>query len=101
AADGAACGDQSIAATTHRYQARVTVHAPADEVAARLPWAASALAPIDATRCEYRIEDDDLEWLAQRIVMLGADVEVHEPPELVTTLRAIAGRLHRAVGDGV
>src|SRR5262245_62091530 len=33
AADAAAFVEQSIAATAHRYQARVTVHAPADEVA--------------------------------------------------------------------
>jgi len=29
-------------------------------------------------------------------VMLGADVEVHEPPELLATLRRVAGRLQRA-----
>jgi predicted DNA-binding transcriptional regulator YafY len=96
AADPAAFVEQSIAGTTHRYQARVTVHASAEEVAARLPWTASAVRPIDARHCEYRTEDDDLDWLALRVVMLGADVEVHEPPELLATLRRVAGRLQRA-----
>jgi len=98
AADAAAFVEQSITGTSHRYEARVTVHAAADEVAARLPWTASALTPIDAQRCEYRTEDDDLDWLALRIVMLGADVDVHAPPELAPALRAIAGRLERAAG---
>ena len=31
--------------------------------------------------------------------MLGADVDVHEPPELVATLRAVARRLQRAAGE--
>jgi hypothetical protein len=32
--------------------------------------------------------------------MLGADFEVHEPPELAEHLRALAGRLMRAGGAG-
>jgi len=55
--------------------------------------------PIDEHRCEYRTEDDDLDWLALRIVMLGADVEVLEPPELVAALRVVAERLQRAVAS--
>ena len=82
-----------------RYEARVTVHAPADEIAERLPYVAGALEPIDAHRCEYRTSDDDLEWLAIRIAMLGVDVDVHEPPELIPRLNALAGRLRRATGD--
>ena len=74
----------------------MTVHAPADEVAARLPWLAGALEPIDEQRCEYRTSDDDLEWLAIRIAMLGVDVDVHEPPELIAQLRVLARRLERA-----
>ena len=75
------------------------MHAPADEIATRHPWMAGALAPIDAHRCEYRTSDDDLEWLAIRIAMLGADVEVHEPPELIAQLGVLARRLGRAAGD--
>ena len=52
--------------------------------------------PIDEHSCEYRTGDDDLGWLAMRIAMLGVDVEVHEPPELIEHLRALARRLTRA-----
>jgi len=98
AKDAAAYVEQSIAGAWSRYEARVTVHASADEVAKRVPYAASALEPIDEHRCAYRTSDDDLEWLALRVAMLGFDVDVHEPPELVTLLRGLARRLNRAVG---
>jgi len=80
----------------NRFEAHVVVHAPADELALRHPYIAGALEPIDEHRCEYRTSDDDLEWLALRIAMLGVDVQVHEPPELVAQLDALAGRLRRA-----
>ena len=98
ATDAAAYVEQSIAGARSRYEARVTVHAAADEVASRLPYVAGALEPIDAHRCEYRTSDDDLEWLALRIAMLGVDVDVHEPPELVAQLKVLARRLRRAAG---
>jgi predicted DNA-binding transcriptional regulator YafY len=96
--DPAAYVEQSIAGAWSRYEARVTVHASADEVARRVPYVAAALEPIDKQRCEYRTSDYDLEWLAIRIAMLGFDVEVHDPPELLAQLRALAGRLARAAG---
>jgi predicted DNA-binding transcriptional regulator YafY len=96
AKDAAAYVKQSLAGAWRRYEARVTVHAPKDEVAKRIPWSAGALEPIDAHRCEYRTSDDDLGWLAIRIAMLGVDVDVHEPPELIAELRALAERLRRA-----
>jgi predicted DNA-binding transcriptional regulator YafY len=99
AKDAAAYVEQNIAGAGNRHEARVTVHAPADEVARRIPWVAGALEPIDAHRCEYRTSDDDLEWLAIRIAMLGVDVDVDGPPELVAQLDALAGRLRRAAGD--
>jgi predicted DNA-binding transcriptional regulator YafY len=78
----------------------VTVHAPADEIAKRLPWGAGALEPIDPHHYEYRTSDDNLEWLALRVAMLGADVDVHEPPELIAQLNVLARRLQRAADDG-
>ena len=96
ASDAAAYVEQGLAGRGARYEARVTVHAPAERIAARLPWVAGAVEPIAADRCEYRTADDDLEWLALKIAMLGAEVEVHEPPELAEHLDALARRLRRA-----
>jgi predicted DNA-binding transcriptional regulator YafY len=95
-ADAAAFVERSIAGARSRYEARVTVHAPAGEVTPRLPWLAGSLEPVDADTCEYRTSDDDLGWLALRIAMLGVDVDVDGPPELMAHLGAMAQRLRRA-----
>jgi predicted DNA-binding transcriptional regulator YafY len=96
--DPAAYVQQSIAGAFRRFEARVTVHASVEEVTHRLPFLGGALTPIDANRCEYQTSDDDLEWLALRVAMLGADVDVHEPPELRAQLRTLARRIRRAAG---
>jgi predicted DNA-binding transcriptional regulator YafY len=96
--DAAAYVQRSIAGAWSRYEAHVTVHAPAAVVARRLPFDAGAIEPIDEHRCTYRGSEENLEWLAIRIAMLGAEVEVQEPPELRAHLRAMAERLGRAAG---
>lgn len=79
------------------YDARVTLHCPAEEIRGK-PYLWGTVEPIDAESCEYRTGDESLDWLALRIAMLGVDFEVHEPPELVEHLRALEGRISRAVG---
>jgi predicted DNA-binding transcriptional regulator YafY len=98
AKDAAAYVAQSITSAPSRFEARVTLQAPADEVTARVPSHWGTIEPLDDRTCEYRTGDEDLGWLAVRITMLGADFEVHEPPELVEHLRVLANRLERAAG---
>ena len=74
-----------------------TLHASAEWVAARLGDAAGELEPIDADTCRLCGQSDTLEWLAFRLVTLGCEFEVHEPPELVEHLREMAARTLRAV----
>ena len=77
------------------------MHASADEIAGAACRGRGARSSRSTPqRCEYRTSDDDLEWLALRIAMLGVDVDVHEPPELVEHLAEIAGRLSRATSGG-
>jgi predicted DNA-binding transcriptional regulator YafY len=94
--DPAAFVERSIAGAWSRYEARVTVHAPADQLAKRIPQAAGSLKPIDGGTCEFRTADDDIGWLAIRIAMLGVDVDVHEPPELIEELSRLSARLGAA-----
>jgi len=96
AKDAAAYVKQSIIAAPNRFQARVTLNASAQEITSRIPAHWGTVKPIDAHTCEYLAGDDDLSWLALRIAMLGVDFEVHEPPELLTQLRALALRCDRA-----
>ena len=96
AKDAAAYVQQSITGAPNRFEALVTLHAAAKEIKSRVPAHWGAVEPIDAHTCAYRTGDDDLGWLAMRIAMLGVDFEVHEPPELVEHVRALAFRLRRA-----
>ena len=95
AKDAAAYVEQSITAAPNRFEAIVSLHASAEEMTSRIPAHWGTIEAIDEHSCEYRTGDDDLAWLALRIAMLGVDFEVHEPPELVDHLRALAVRLGR------
>ena len=90
--------EQSISGAPSRYEARVTLHAPAEQIRGRVPSHWGTVEPVDAHSCEYRTGDDDITWLSLRIAMLGVDFDVHEPPELARHLRALAARLRRAAG---
>jgi predicted DNA-binding transcriptional regulator YafY len=96
APDAATYVAQSRGDAPSRYQARVTVHAPAERVAERHPHLWGNVEPVDEQTCEYHTGDDSLDWLAMRIGMLGFEVEVHEPPELLDALGSLAERITRA-----
>jgi predicted DNA-binding transcriptional regulator YafY len=96
AGDAATQVRRSISGAPYRYEARVTLHAGADEIAGRIPAHWGAVEAIDDESCTYRTGDDDLRWLALRIAILGVDFEVHEPPELVEHLYELGRRLTRA-----
>jgi predicted DNA-binding transcriptional regulator YafY len=96
AEDAAAYVEQSLSKVPTRFEAEITLHAPAEEITARVPQRWGAIEPIDERTCRYRTGDDDLGWLAIRIAMLDVDFEVHEPPELAERLRQLADRLRRA-----
>ena len=74
----------------------MTLLASSEEMAARVPPYWGTFVGIDEHSCQYTTGDDNLSWLALRIAMLGVDFEVHEPPELIEHLRALADRLSRA-----
>ena len=88
----------NLSGAPSRYQARVTLHASAQDVAERSLFAGSTVEPIDERTCELRTSDDSLDWLAVRVAILGVDFEVHEPAELVERVRQLAARFERAAG---
>ncbi len=96
AKDAGAYVQQSISGAPNRFEARVTLHCAAEQIAGRVPGYWGGIEPIDADTCEYRTGGDDLRWLALRIAMLGVDFDVLEPVELVEELRGLASRLTRA-----
>ena len=97
ARDAAAYVERSIASRPHRFDASVTLAVSADEIKRRFGgWWGGEVEPVDDHSCIFRTGDDDLDWLATRIAMLGVDFVVHEPPELIEHVRALAARLQRA-----
>ena len=91
AADAAEFVEQRLSALPTRYEAWLTLHAPAGTV--RVPAGWGTVEPIDENTSEYRSGDDNLEWLAIRVATLGVDFELHEPPELAEALEKLAARL--------
>ena len=98
--DAAAFVARGLRSAPQRHAARVTLHAPAEELRARFPGMWGTLEPLTARTCEYRGGDDSLDWLALRIAGLGVDFEVHEPPELAERCRELGERLTRAGAGG-
>ena len=95
AKDAAAFVKQNLSTAPRRYEARVTVHAPAAELR-RQHWLGGTVEEVSAQRCLYVTSDDDLDWLAVRVAMLAWDYEVDGSPELVERLRAMGERAVRA-----
>jgi predicted DNA-binding transcriptional regulator YafY len=78
------------------YRMEATIEAPAERVARRIGDDLSHLVSLDADRCRVTIAGDTLEWLTFRLVLLDADFEIHEPPELVLFVRHLGQRLRQA-----
>ncbi|HEX7307703.1 YafY family protein [Lentzea sp.] len=88
-----------VASAAWRFQARVTVHAPAAAVAARINSTIGTVEAVDDDSCVLVTGSDSVENLAVWIGMLGFDFEVTSPPELVAHVRSLAARYTRAVQD--
>jgi predicted DNA-binding transcriptional regulator YafY len=87
---------RGVGSATWRHRARVRVHAPAAAVAGRLPPAVLVEA-VDERTCMVDVGSDTPQMLAVYLGMLDADFDIHEPPELVEELRALADRYRRAI----
>ena len=94
AADAVAYVTASLTEFAPVYEAVATLHAPAERLADRI----GDLTPIDAETCLLRGHSDTLEYLAWRLLSLGCDFEVHEPPELIAHLADLGARATRAAG---
>ncbi|QLY32418.1 YafY family transcriptional regulator [Nocardia huaxiensis] len=99
ASDAAAyvLGDRTDWGTpTLRYD--VTISAPAWRVTGRLGDAPGDIVALDDTSCRLDSHrDDSPDWLAHRLIALGVDFEVREPPELIRELETLNVRIGRAI----
>jgi predicted DNA-binding transcriptional regulator YafY len=95
-ADAGAYASWTVSNAVYRYQARVTIHAPAAEVAEQITPTSGMVRPLDERTCELRTGSNSLDSLAVYIGLLGFEMTVHEPLELVGAMRALGERLTRA-----
>ncbi|GAB2883514.1 helix-turn-helix transcriptional regulator [Nocardioides pacificus] len=91
--DPAAYVQRSVAHGPYRWQARVRLAAPAEEVRERVSPQAGTVTALDDTSCLLEVGAESLESLAMHLAWLGVDFEVLDPPELREALRDLAGRL--------
>ncbi|HET6952946.1 MAG TPA: WYL domain-containing protein [Acidimicrobiales bacterium] len=94
--DLAAWVAEGAAVRAYRHRGVFTLHAPAEEVAERLSPTAGVLEALDGRTCRLTTGAQTLGALAFHVVNTGVEFTVHEPPELVDHLVALAGRLLRA-----
>ena len=95
--DIAAYTSRGITTRAYRYQARFTVHAPAEEVSARFP---PSIAYVEATgrgRCVLEVGSNSLDELILWVGQGGFDFVAHEPPELIEHLRTLSARFAHAI----
>ncbi|MCD0443340.1 YafY family transcriptional regulator [Glycomyces sp. A-F 0318] len=81
-----------------KYRARVLVHAPAAEVAAKLLIPVDVEA-VDESTCRLELGSDDPDRLALRLAQLDADIEVIEGDELAPAFDRLAARCRRAAAS--
>jgi len=94
--DAATYVTRAVSTGPYRYHCRVRVQAPATVIAQRVPQTAGLVEAVEANVCLLTTGSDSLGALTAHLLLLGADFEVLEPPELIEHVRAAADRLHRA-----
>ena len=86
-----------VATGAWQYRARITVHAPAPVVGARIgPYVGTVTSTGDEV-CLLDTGSDSLETMAVYLGLLGFDFRVESPPELAEHIRALTDRYRRAV----
>jgi predicted DNA-binding transcriptional regulator YafY len=94
--DVAAYVARGVSAAAFRFRARITVHAPAAVVAARINPAVGVVEAIDEHSCVLACGADTVDTVAVYLGLLDADFDVNGPPELIERLRVLADRYGRA-----
>lgn len=89
---------REVARTGWAVHTRILIHAPVEEVLARINPAVGTVEAAGDAESVLVTGGDSLEIVAVWIGMLGLDFTVTEPPELIDHLRELAHRYERAIG---
>ncbi|HET6737348.1 MAG TPA: WYL domain-containing protein, partial [Kribbella sp.] len=89
--------NRGVAYGGYRYQTRILVHAPAEQVADRYGPNVASVTAIDDTTTLAETGANELAQLALYLGVLGLPFEVQEPPELIDAIRELTTRLAAAI----
>ena len=88
---------RDVASTGWKVHARITVHAPAQDVLSRIHAAVGIVESVDDNTSILVTGADSLETIAVYIGMLGLDFHVDGPPALVAHLETVGRRYLNAI----
>ncbi|MET9271272.1 YafY family protein [Kribbella sp. NPDC003557] len=88
---------RGVASGAYRHQARILVHAPAEQVADRYGPHVAAVTPVDESTTLVETGANSLDQIALYLGILGLPFEVQDPPELIETIRELTTRLAAAI----
>lgn len=82
-----------VSTAPYRYQARITLHAPAETAAERIPPTVGVIEAVDPHTCLLHSGSNSLDEIAIYVASFGFRFKIHEPPELIAHIRGLATRL--------
>jgi predicted DNA-binding transcriptional regulator YafY len=88
---------RGVSTAPYRYQARITLDAPAEAAAERIPPTVGVIEAVDPHTCVLHTGSNSLDEIAVYVALFGFRFRIHEPPELIDHIRALAARLNDAV----
>jgi predicted DNA-binding transcriptional regulator YafY len=86
-----------ISTAPYRHRARITLEVPAAVAVDRIPPTVGIIEAIDEAHCLLHTGANSLDELAVYTALFGFGFRVHEPPELIDHLRALADRVNAAI----
>ena len=98
--DLAAYTSRAISSAPYRFRARLTMHAPAEVVAGRMPPTMGTVEPVDARTCVLLCGANTLDEIVVWVALMDIGFEVREPPELAERVGVLADRLRTAFSRG-
>ncbi|TDO68337.1 putative DNA-binding transcriptional regulator YafY [Kribbella sp. VKM Ac-2571] len=89
--------NRGVAYGGYRYQARLLVRAPVEQVADKFGPAVATVTSVDATTTLVETGANSLDQLALHVGLLGYPLEVQSPPALIDHIRELTTRLAAAI----
>lgn len=90
---------RGVSTAPYRYHARITLYAPAETAAERIPPTVGVIEAVDQHTCLLRTGSNSLDEIAVYVALFGFRFRIDHPPELITHIRDLTARLSDAVTD--